>query len=88
MQKEILEYATEKIQIMQKYYSERSKRLFGRMEGIVIAKGEVAFSRLPVNGNVAGHMYTITESFCDGYEIQKRRRFFLSSTNESLLDIC
>ncbi len=52
-------------------------------KGSLLPKGKVAFSRLPVNGNVAGHMYTITESFVpDGYEIQKRRRFFLSSTNE------
>ena len=46
-----------------KYYSERSKDYSDAWKGSLLPKGEVAFSRLPVNGNVAGHMYTITESF-------------------------
>lgn len=73
-----------------KYYSERSKNYSDAWKGSLLPKGEVTFSRLPVNGNVAGHMYTITESFVTdtrfrsgaGFSYPPRTRVYWTSANK------
>lgn len=46
-----------------KYYSEKSKEYAESWKGSLLPKGTIAYSRLPVSGNIAGHMYNINEAF-------------------------
>lgn len=46
-----------------KYYSERSKEYSNAWKGSLLPQGAVLFDALPKTGNIAGHLYHITDAF-------------------------
>ncbi len=46
-----------------KYWSEQSKEYADSWKGSLLPQGTIAFSQIPTNGNIAGHMYNINEAF-------------------------
>ena len=73
-----------------KYYSEKSREYSDSWKGSLLPKGEVTFAHLPVVGNTAGHMYTITESFVTdtkfrsgaGFSYPPRTRVYWTDANK------
>ena len=46
-----------------KYWSEQSKEYADSWKGSLLPQGTITFSQIPINGNIAGHMYNINEAF-------------------------
>ncbi len=46
-----------------KYWSEQSKEYADSWKGSLLPQGTIAFSQIPINANIAGHMYNINEAF-------------------------
>ena len=46
-----------------KYWSQQSKNYSDLWKGSLLPQGTIAFAQLPTSGNVAGHMYNISNAF-------------------------